>query len=180
MYVLWMSAIRKIFLASMLCGSPLAAAELTITLRDGNPLDILSIRNNGCPVSDGTLIFDFTTSQADVFLDTVRGGPGSRDPLAVKVMNGDIAVHPVADGAQILTIDVRTLNEGSIAQVSMDMDDGLGTRGTAQVEVYGSELKGAVATLITGDTRHMGIFDANGIARIGGYDEDGCGVMLIS
>ena len=132
------------------------------------------------PLENSHLILDFTTSQADVYLDTVRGGPGSRAPLPVAVMSGDIRVKPVSDGAQTLVIIVDTLNEGDIAQVSMDMDDGLGTQGVAQVEVYGSELKGAVATLVTDEQQHRGVFDANGMARVGGYDQDGCGVMLTS
>lgn len=139
-----------------------AGAEVIVSFRDGDPHDRLRVRNTGCAALAGTLRLDLTRSAGAVIADTLRGGPGTKDPMPVEVESGAIAVDPVADGAEILILRLTGLPAGGTAVVTLDLDDTRGWWDGPRVEVFEEEMAGAVVEFA--DTR--GVFWTDGMARL--------------
>jgi hypothetical protein len=134
----------------MLSAQSVQAFGLQVWFFDGNPKDRLIIRNAGCPIWDATIVLDMRPTQNGILFDTVRGGPGIRDPLDITVDQGDATLGPVADGDQVLHIFVNHLRDADQITIAMDVDDsGIGD----QVVVTGSEMQGAIVSItIEGET----------------------------
>lgn len=139
-----------------------ASADIRLSLQDGDPYDRLIILNDGCPLGIAELTLDFTGSQGKVILDTVRGGPGTKDPMPVEVERGRLSISPVADGAQTLTVGIGGMGTGERASVTMDMDDTQGWWPGPRVVADGEDLSGTSATLLTRGTMAFTEFSGGG------------------
>lgn len=160
--------IRHVALAALLLPPGPAAADLSITFRDGNPRDRFTVRNTGCAVVTGQLVIDLAPSAGGVIVDAVRGGPGTKDPMPVEVEAGRLTVAPVADGARRLSMHLGGLAAGERAVVTLDLDDTRGWWPGPRVEVFEQEMAGATATLAAPHGTARATFDATGSARIAG------------
>ena len=156
-----MSRIGCLFLIVLAVGSPLRA-DIVVTFRDGNPHDRLRIANTGCAAVSGTMTVDFTTSATGILLDTVRGGPGTKDPMPVEVERGPLAVGPVADGARTLTVEVDALQPGATGVITMDVDNTSGWWPEQRIDVFGEDIAGT--TILWGDA--VASTRADGTARM--------------
>lgn len=143
-----------------------ASADLKLKLWDGNPYDRLSIYNDGCAIQYAELTIDFATSKGEIILDTVRGGPGTKDPMPVKVERGPIKLAPVADGDSSLTVLIGRLATGKSAVVTMDMDDTIGWWDGPRVSVDGDDVAGTQAVLRIHDGIAGAVFNGVGQAVI--------------
>lgn len=115
---------------------------------DGNPYDRLQVLNgNKCTPIAGALTIDMRPSAGMILLDTVRGGPGTKDPMPVEVEKGQVFLGPIEDGDQVLFVFIEHLGPGALASVTMDFDNSSEWMPWARVEVFGEHVKGTVARL---------------------------------
>lgn len=142
-----------------------AQADVELTIRDGNPFDRIWIKNAAdCGALTAILHIDLGPSAGRLLLDTVRGGPGTKDPMPVEVERGPLRIDPVQDGATDLTVQIGALRAGDTASLTMDFDDQAGWWPGPRVEVFGDEIAGTVATLrVKGDSARA-VFDTQGTA----------------
>lgn len=120
-----------------------AGPQLAVSIFDGDPYDRVRIEQRGdCRGVTGRLTVDFSTSKGDVVLDTLRGGPGTKDPMEIRVEAGPLQVEPVADGAQVLRISMFELPPGVVASVTMDFDDQKGWWPGPRIVADGEDLEG--------------------------------------
>jgi hypothetical protein len=135
---------------------------LSLHFADGNPYDLLHITASGCPQSDIGLTIDFRSSAAGVLMDTVLGGPGTQDPMPVRLANGTATVSPVADGDQVLRLGAIQISPTQGVEIILDLDDTTGSAGASPVQVMGSEIAGTTVTLTAQQITATGTFDASG------------------
>lgn len=152
-----------------------ASADLEITIRDGDPWDRITIRNlAACGAVEGRLRIDLTSSEGDLLIDTVRGGPGTKDPMPVEVLNGPARVAPVEDGAQEIEIWLAGLGAGQSATIGLDFDDQASWWPGPRVVVFGEEIAGSAAQwqILGGGAR--AVFGTSGRARLAAPVEADC------
>jgi hypothetical protein len=160
-----MISMRALPLPLLLLASPLCA-DVNIWIYDGDPYDRIRIQNTACQPLVGTLRIDLSSSSGGVIIDTVRGGPGTKDPMPVEIEQGAIKVEPVEDGAQDITVLIGHLAENETGIVTLDFDDTRGWWPGPRIEVFGDEIAGTVATLKVLGGVSQGVFDTTGFSRL--------------
>ncbi|MEM7296478.1 MAG: hypothetical protein AAF330_07645 [Pseudomonadota bacterium] len=136
-----------------------------MTYRDGNPHDRFFIRHSGCAVLVGELEIDLHSSRGEVLIDTVRGGPGTKDPMPVDVERGPVLVDPVEDGAKILRVSILGLEPGKLAAITLDLDAETHWWPAPRVAVEGDEIAQSEARLALLAQGYAGVFDTTGGVR---------------
>ena len=158
---------RLIPAALFACIATTAAADLTVTFRDGTPKDLFVISNPAaCATGPFALTFDLYPSPAGLIFDVTGDGAGVKvfQPFEVTAGADFInAVSPVADGDQILTLDLADLPSGAEVRFTIDLDD---TAGAREITVSGSEIAGALALVTTDVGLTEDAFDDTGTATV--------------
>ncbi len=140
--------------------------DVHVSFRDGNPHDRFFIHNASCANLTGILTIDLRNSANGVLIDTIRGGPGTKDPMPVAVERGNIKLAPVADGDQELVVYLAGMQPGEQAVVTLDLDDTAGWLSAPRVSVDGHEVEGALVTLNAPTGASYGTFGKNGVAYL--------------
>ncbi len=141
--------------------------QLTVTIADGNPWDRIGLRVTGtCKALSGALEIDFTNAHGRFLIDTVYGGPGTKDPMPVKVLSGLISVAPVVDGARGLTMQIGAIAPGTQAIVGLDLDNEQGFWQWQRVEIDRIGLAGTSVTFRAGNFSNEVTFGDSGQAVI--------------
>ncbi|MEM8579540.1 MAG: aggregation factor core [Pseudomonadota bacterium] len=150
------------FIPMLLVAAP-AAADLTVTFRDGAPKDRFVITADGaCPVAGGTLSIDIGAAPSGLIFDTTGTGAGVEvfQPFELTAGADLLSALPViADGDTQIDLPITNLAPGDRVSFTIDVDD---TTSARQITVDGSEMAGA---LIRFDGRSA-TFDATGTARL--------------
>lgn len=138
-------------------------AELSVTLRDGDPHDRIYIHNTGeCALVRGVLGIDFAPSQGRVLIDTQYGGLGTKDPMPVNVEHGPLHVQPVLDGDRQITIQIDGLQPAQSGTVTLDVDNEATGWFAGRVIILGDHVEGATARFAGGGQDVLGTFTNDG------------------
>ena len=156
----------RFLLLLLFCASTAHADGVTIDFGDGNPFDRFIIGNVGCALEDATIIIDTRGTTGDVLMDTVRGGPGTQDPMPIAIKTGDAQILPTRDGSQLLILKIGYLKSDDRISVTLDVDDGAAAAHIDRVEVAQNEMAGASARLIVHRQSTIGIFGQDGTVLI--------------
>ena len=154
--------------AAALCllASPAFGQDIDVQFQDGNPFDRFIAFNRGCPIAAATLTVDFTTSRGGIVIDTVRGGPGTRDPMDARLTEGNATLVAVTDGDQGFVVDVIRFPTISAITVVMDVDDTTSLFEDGQVFADGQELSGTTVALTLNDETVSTQLDTTGRGRL--------------
>lgn len=150
----------------LLLAGPALAQDVDVRFQDGNPYDRFIVFNRGCPLTDFVILLDFTSSAGGVLIDTVSGGPGARDPMAVQLIEGDASLDPVRDGDQMLRLRVASLPNLAALVVTMDVDDSIGLVEEDRVFADGADVAGTTVTITLHDTITTASLDPTGQATL--------------
>ena len=139
------------FLIALLCllQTPPALADVAVWFRDGNPHDRFWIENRGCKTIVGVVDIDLRKTTGRVIIDTAYGGIGTKNPMPVEIVAGNIALDPVPDGTQDLTVDLKSIGPKETAIVTLNLDDTKSRWFTLRVEVDGWEVGSDIVTCQT-------------------------------
>ncbi|WP_415404596.1 aggregation factor core [Tateyamaria sp. SN3-11] len=150
----------RTLLAAAIALTPLAAAaDLTVTFRDGAPKDRFTLSYDGaCALSDLTVQIDLGTAPAGLIFDTTGAGAGVEVFQPLEWVTGVARTSAVTDGDTSLTLALDTLAPGETLAFTIDIDD---TTSTRQITVDGSEMAGATLRV----DGAAALFDATGTAR---------------
>ena len=136
----------------MLCAGS-AQADLSLHFFEGAPKDRFVLTNTGtCPLAEATLTLDIGAAAAGLLFDATPGGAGVDVYQPFEVIEGRgalLGLPELADGDTVLSLNLAGLAAGGIVSFSLDVDD----TGTGRPEtISGSEIAGAVVTLVMGET----------------------------
>lgn len=128
-----------------------AAADVTVSFRDGAPKDTFTITNgSGCALEQARIAIDFDGSAGQLVYDITASGAGVEVFQPFEVVRGAAALASlpdVKDGDTFLSLSIRALAPGDSIAFTIDVDDTIGAR---EITVTGSEIAGASATLSAG------------------------------
>lgn len=130
-----------------------AQADLSLRFVEGAPKDRFVLTNDGtCPLAEATLTLDIGAAPAGLLFDATPGGAGVSvyQPFEVTEGRGALLGLPdLADGDTVLSLNLAGLAPGGVVGFSLDVDDtGTGRQST----ISGTEIEGAVVTLVLGET----------------------------
>ena len=135
---------------------------MQVTFRDGNPHDRFWIKNTSCSTLVGALTLDLRSADSPVLIDTVRGGPGTKDPMPVEVLAGPIIVEPVRDGDRQIIFLLGDLPPNIEAVIGLDFDNETGWWPGPRVEVWGEHILGTAARIDMHGGASLGQFGPSG------------------
>ncbi len=160
---------KKTILAAMItCLAMPAAADVTVTFRDGAPKDRFTITSasglcNDAPVQ---ITIDLSSSAGKLIFDITEAGRGVEvfQPFEL-VAGGDIVTgaSDVTDGDTGLNLEVSAIAPGAQVAFTIDVDDTIGAR---EITVSGSEIAGARVQVSVGSDSATGTFGDDGTARV--------------
>ncbi|QFT59698.1 hypothetical protein FIU94_12760 [Sulfitobacter sp. THAF37] len=130
-----------------------AQADLSLRFIEGAPEDRFVLTNDGtCPLAEATLTLDIGAAPAGLLFDTTPGGAGVDVHQPFEVIEGRgalLGLPDLSDGDTVLTLNLAGLPSGGAVSFSLDVDDS----GTGRPEtIAGSEIEGAMVTLVMGET----------------------------
>ncbi|APE43778.1 hypothetical protein BOO69_10410 [Sulfitobacter alexandrii] len=144
-----------------------AQADLSLRFVEGAPKDRFVLTNDGtCPLAEATLTLDIGAAPAGLLFDTTPGGAGVDVHQPFDVIEGRgalLGVPELADGDTVLTLNLAGLPPEGVVSFTVDVDDS----GTGRPEtITGSEIAGAVVTLVLGETTLEMAFSDQAVAVI--------------
>lgn len=150
-----------------LCLAATATADINITFVESAPKDWFSISNSGgCTIGEIVATFDLRETSGKLIFDTTAAGAGVEvfQPFAVRQGNISLVnTERVEDGATSLTVLVKSLEPGTQASFTIDVDDTLKDSELGMIRVTDAEISGGAVSLnIDQTTVVKGRFDANG------------------
>jgi len=154
---------RFAFLTFFLTASAAHANGLVVQFTDGAPKDSLTGQNNGCPLTDATIVIDLRNTAAGLIFDVTADGAGVEVFQPVEAQSGDVTISPVADGGQVLHVHVPVFASGETLRLTADLDD---TTSNRQITVSGSEMAGATVSIAYGSSFETAPFDTDGMAAL--------------
>lgn len=154
---------RFALLTFFLTASAANANGLIVQFADGAPKDSLTFQNNGCPLTEATIVIDLRDTAAGLIFDVTSEGAGVEVFQPVEAQSGDVIISPVADGGQVLHLYVPVFASGETLRLTADLDD---TTSNRQITVDGSEMAGATISISYGGKFETAPFDANGNAAL--------------
>jgi hypothetical protein len=141
--------------------------RLSMAITDGNPHDRIYLLNKGrCDIVSGTLTIDFKGSDGNILIDTQYGGKGTKDPMPVEIEKGLIAVDPVPDGAQKITIHLIALPPNGRAIVTLDVDNDQSGWFSRRVSILSEDLNGTTARYTRSKHISKATFGKTGTANL--------------
>ena len=123
-----------------------AVADVTVRFQEGAPKDKFIISSD-CTVANVDLTIDLRGSAGALIFDVTASGAGVEVFQPVEVQAGRVAMGPVVDGDQVLSLQVAAVPTGSDVIVSADLDDVLADSALGQIRVSGRELDGATVSI---------------------------------
>ncbi len=158
---------RALLIASLVGGLPLAAQAATACVHDVSlvfiesaPRDRFEIRNDS---SAGQriqrLTLDLSGSVGRLIFDTVEGRTGVEvfQPFRVDSGEARLSKTPVVqDGSDRLDLTFTRFDPGQRFVFSIDVDDRLPASDLGQIRVAGSEMAGALFSVVVGPTGGAG------------------------
>jgi len=151
---------RYISTLALICAASTAAADLTVSFRDGAPKDRFTLSYAGdCALEETTLVIDLGTAPAGLIFDITSAGAGVEVFQPLEWVQGSAQTSDVSDGDTALTVTLASWAPGEVRAFTVDIDD---TTSNRQITVDGSEMAGA--TLRSGP--HLAQFDASGAATL--------------
>ncbi len=145
-----------------------ASAEISFSFIEGAPKDRFVIVNNHCNLASAALTIDLTTSTAGLIFDVTAEGEGVEVFQPVEIETGSAILPVVADGAQMLDIQLGEFSIGDTLTISADLDDTLDQSDLGQIRVAGGEIEGVMVTLTTENGSAAGVLDADGNTILSG------------
>ncbi|MDV7145774.1 aggregation factor core [Tropicimonas sp. TH_r6] len=131
-------------------GETANSGAMVVTFLEGAPKDRFVLTNTGsCDLQAVDVTLDLSTSASGVIFDVTGSGAGVEvfQPFEIVSGAGYVGTAPrVADGDKTLMLRLDTLPSGEEVAFTIDVDD---TRGTREITVTDSELRGATASVQT-------------------------------
>lgn len=151
---------RLIALALVTMAPTVAAAEFTVSFRDGAPKDRFTLSYDGaCALDQLEVQIDLGTAPAGLIFDTTSAGAGVEVFQPLEWVAGAARTSEVTDGDTLLSIALEDVMPGAEWAFTVDIDD---TTSARQITVDGSEMAGATLQA-EGQTA---AFDTNGQATV--------------
>lgn len=161
------SPLRVLLIASLVGLFPLAAQAATacvhgvsLVFTEGAPRDRFEIRNDSSPGQRvQRLTLDLAGSAGRLIFDTVEGGTGVEvfQPFRVESGEARLSKTPVVqDGSDRLELNFAQFEPGQRFVFSIDVDDRLPASDLGQIRVSGSEMAGALLSVLVGPTGGAG------------------------
>lgn len=154
---------RFALLACLLYSTAANADGMTVQFADGAPKDSLTFQNEGCAISEATIVIDLRDTTAGLIFDVTAAGAGVEVFQPVEAPDNNVIISPVADGGQVLHLYVPSLANGETIRLTADLDD---TTSNRQITVSGSEMAGAKVTVAYGTNAETAPFNSDGTARL--------------
>lgn len=155
----------KPLIALFVCLATTAQSDVTMSFRDGAPVDTFEITaTDTCLSGIIAVTLDLTQSQGQLIFDVTPAGAGVEvfQPLVLtKGQNAVLRTSELKDGDQILALVLQDLS--APVGFTADLDDTIGQR---EITVSGSEIAGATVQIQTATDMLSGTFDTNGNAVI--------------
>lgn len=141
------------------------AIDVTVRFVEGAPVDRFVLTNTS-PVAIGPMnvSFDLRPSVGKLVFDTQSGGVGVE---VFQPFQSDDATLDVADGAEGLMMPLSGLAGNASTNFTIDVDDRLTASDLGQIRVSGSEMQGAVVTIMVGSNSYSAAFDSANRAVFG-------------
>jgi len=148
-----------------------ANAAVTIYFQEAAPKDRFVVMNQtACEISAGSITLDLRPSASGLMFDTAPSGAGENvaQPFEIARAQGvSASAANVPDGASTAEFQFRNFLPGGEIEVTVDVDDsvGSGPRGVQMIDA--SEMVGARVTVTIGSgALYAATFDTQGWARI--------------
>jgi hypothetical protein len=141
------------------------ALSLSVGFIEGAPVDRFVMANTSkTAIGPMDVSFDLRPSMGRLIFDTQNGGVGVEvfQPFQSEDMTLD-----VADGAEGLRMPLGGLAGNASASFTIDVDDRLSVSELGQIRVSGSEMQGAIVTVLVGETSYNAVFDGANMAVFG-------------
>lgn len=142
-----------------------ATADVTVTFRDGAPVDTFQITpDDTCLSKNISLTIDLYGSQGALIFDVTGAGQGVEVFQPFVITQGQdllISASKITDGDEILTLLLANLT--APLAFTLDLDDTIGAR---EITVTGAEIAGAAVMLTTDTDALSATFDSTGTAVI--------------
>ncbi|MGH1440111.1 MAG: hypothetical protein ACRBBR_08390 [Cellvibrionaceae bacterium] len=148
--------LTPIFTATLLNASFSLVAHANIEVRfvEGAPKDEFLIQNTGqCSIKQFTLDIDLSSSEGNLIFDTTNAGQGVEVFQPFEATSGQFELisqtngNEVKDGDNTLSLKVPEIKPQQVISFTIDVDDKLENSQLGQIQVTGSEIKGALAKL---------------------------------
>lgn len=123
-----------------------AVADITVRFQESAPKDRFIISSE-CSVADVDLAIDLRGSAGNLIFDVTASGAGVEVFQPVEVQAGLVAMRPVVDGDQVLSLRIDAIPTDADVIISADLDDVLVESALGQIRVSGSELDGATVRI---------------------------------
>ncbi|QBF32911.1 aggregation factor core [Thalassococcus sp. S3] len=145
-----------------------AAADLDVRFVEGAPKDRFELVNtSACATGPISVRLDLSGSAGGLIFDVTEAGAGVEvfQPFELAEGADALAALPsVADGDDVLTLDLIDLPADTRVSFTIDVDDTLGGR---EITVSGAEIEGALVTARLQDRQVQSQFTAEATARLG-------------
>ncbi|MEX0311308.1 MAG: hypothetical protein AB3N17_13820 [Tateyamaria sp.] len=151
---------RHLMLAIATLAPTIAAADLTVSFRDGAPKDRFTLSYDGaCALDRLDVQIDLGTAPAGLIFDTTGAGAGVEVFQPLEWVSGSASTSDVTDGDTLLSLSLDDVTPGATWAFTVDIDD---TTSARQITVDGSEMAGAT---LRADGKAAS-FDATGAATV--------------
>lgn len=145
-----------------------AAADVTVSFRDGAPTDRMTISASApiCGTGPFEMTIDLMGSAAGLIMDVTAAGAGVEVFQPLVLVSGADQVAQISapqDGDTQLSLTLSALVPAAPVAFTLDLDDTMGGR---EITVTGAEIVGATVTLISDLTTVTAAFDADGEATL--------------
>lgn len=151
---------RPVILAIAVLAPAIAAADLSVSFRDGAPKDRFTLRYDGaCDLKRLDVQIDLGTAPAGLIFDTTGAGAGVEVFQPLEWVSGAARSSDVTDGDTLLSLSLDGVTPGAVWAFTVDIDD---TTSTRQITVDGSEMAGATVRT----DAQMATFDTSGTATV--------------
>lgn len=155
---------RMILVTAFLATASMVQADgLFVQFADGAPKDTLTLRNDGCALTDATLVIDLRGTAAGLIFDVTAAGAGVDVFQPIQTTKGKVVISPVADGGQVLHLFIPSFASGETIRLTADLDD---TAPGRQITVTGAEMAGATVSVANDSLMATAPFDANASANL--------------
>ena len=163
--ILAISAMLFVVPNAVLADSHGCAVNMSVRFVEGAPVDRFVITNESkVAIVQAEVLFDLRLSVGRLIFDTQSGGSGVE---VFQPFQSEDTTLDVADGAEGLRMPLNGLAGKASTSFSIDVDDRLCVSELGQIRVSGSEMQGAIVTVLVGKTSYNAAFDGANMAVFG-------------
>ena len=163
--ILAISAMLFVVPNAVLADSHGCAVNMSVRFVKGAPVDRFVITNESkVAIAQAEVLFDLRPSVGKLIFDTQSGGSGVE---VFQPFQSEDTTLDVADGAEGLRMPLNGLAGEASTSFNIDVDDRLIASELGQIRVSGSEMQGAVVTVVVGTDSYGAVFDGKNKAVFG-------------